>query len=72
MNKDQFNGKWRQLRGAVKKQWGKLTDDELDQMSGNYDQLVGKIQERYGIAREEVERQMNELDKAAASDVSNR
>ena len=73
MNKDQFNGKWRQLRGAVKKQWGKLTDDELDQMSGNYDQLIGKrFRNRYGIAREEVERQMKELNKAAASDAATR
>ncbi|HLN14927.1 MAG TPA: CsbD family protein, partial [bacterium] len=69
MNKDQVNGKWRQLRGAVKKPWGTLTDDELDQMAGDYDQLVGKIQERYGTAREESDRQMNALDKAAASDV---
>jgi len=72
MNKDQFNGKWRQLRGAVKKQWGKLTDDELDQMAGDYDQLVGKIQERYGTAREEIDRQMTALDKAAASEVRSR
>jgi uncharacterized protein YjbJ (UPF0337 family) len=68
MNQDQFNGKWRQLRGAVQKQWGKLTNNDLDQIQGNYDQLVGKIQEKYGTAREEIDRQMIALDKASESD----
>jgi uncharacterized protein YjbJ (UPF0337 family) len=68
VNQDQFKGKWRQLRGAVKKQWGKLTDDEIDQMQGHYDQLVGKIQEKYGTARADIDRQMAALDRASASD----
>jgi uncharacterized protein YjbJ (UPF0337 family) len=44
----------------VKEQWGKLSDDELDQMAGQRDQLVGKIQERYGIARDDAERQVRD------------
>ncbi|HLJ59236.1 MAG TPA: CsbD family protein [bacterium] len=62
MNRDQLKGKWRQLRGHVKKQWGKLTDDDLEQVEGDYDKLLGKIQERYGIAREEAERRLKEFD----------
>lgn len=69
MNQDQFQGKWRQIRGAVKKQWGKLTDNDLDQIEGNYDQLVGKIQEKYGTARDEIDRQMVALEKTSGSDV---
>jgi uncharacterized protein YjbJ (UPF0337 family) len=61
MNRDQLAGKWRQVRGEVKKQWGKLTDDELDQIGGNYDLLVGKIQERYGVTKEEAERQVKAI-----------
>jgi uncharacterized protein YjbJ (UPF0337 family) len=61
MNKDQFAGKWLQFRGMVKAKWGKLTDDELDQIQGNYDMLIGKIQEKYGIARQEVERDMDAM-----------
>jgi uncharacterized protein YjbJ (UPF0337 family) len=56
MNKDQVEGKQRQLRGVVKKQWGKLTDDKRDQRAGKVDQVVGKIQEKYGSAREKIER----------------
>ena len=60
MNWDQIEGKWKQFRGNVQQQWGKLTDDEVDQIDGHRDELVGKVQERYGIAREEAERQVKE------------
>ncbi|HEU5299956.1 MAG TPA: CsbD family protein, partial [bacterium] len=51
MNRDALMGKWKQIRGEIKQQWGKLTDDELDQIEGSYDILVGKIQEKYGQSR---------------------
>lgn len=59
MNKEQMKGKWNQLKGEVKKQWGKLTDDDLDRIEGNRDILVGKIQERYGKTKEEAEREVD-------------
>ena len=46
MNEDILKGKWTQLKGHVKEQWGKLTDDEIDPLDGRRDQLVGKVQER--------------------------
>lgn len=61
MNRDDLMGKWKQIRGEIKQQWGKLTDDELDQIEGSYDILVGKIQEKYGQSREEVERSLDEM-----------
>jgi uncharacterized protein YjbJ (UPF0337 family) len=60
MNWDRVEGNWKQLKGAVKAQWGKITDDELDMIAGRRDQLAGKIQERYGIQKDEVERQLSE------------
>jgi uncharacterized protein YjbJ (UPF0337 family) len=60
MNSDQFQGKWKQMKGSVKERWGKLTDDDIDIINGRNDQLVGKIQERYGIAKEEAQRQVEE------------
>jgi uncharacterized protein YjbJ (UPF0337 family) len=59
MNRDVLVGQWKQLKGKVKQQWGRLTDDELDQASGRYDELAGLIQERYGYSRDEA---YNELD----------
>ena len=59
MNRDVLEGQWKQLKGKVKQQWGRLTDDELDVLSGRYDELAGLIQERYGYSRDEA---ANELD----------
>lgn len=59
MNDDILKGKWAQLKGQVKQQWGKLTDDEIDQLDGAKDQLVGKVQERYGIARDQAARDVD-------------
>ena len=61
MNKDEASGKWQQVKGKLKQQWGKLTDDDLTILEGRQDQLAGKIQERYGIAKEEAERQIREF-----------
>jgi uncharacterized protein YjbJ (UPF0337 family) len=59
MNEDTFKGQWMQLKGKVREQWGKLTDDDLDQIQGRSEQLIGKLQNRYGIAREEAQRQFD-------------
>jgi uncharacterized protein YjbJ (UPF0337 family) len=59
MNTDILKGKWKQVRGDAKKWWGKLTDDDLDQIEGERDKLVGRIQERYGYAREEAEAEVD-------------
>ena len=59
MNWDQIEGRWKQISGSAREQWGKLTDDDLQALTGQKDQLVGKIQERYGTAKAEVERQVD-------------
>ncbi len=59
MNWDRIEGYWKQFSGKVKQQWGKLSDDDLQQFVGRRVQLVGKIQERYGIAKDEAEKQVD-------------
>jgi uncharacterized protein YjbJ (UPF0337 family) len=54
MDWDRIEGNWKQFKGQVKEQWGKLTDDEIDEIAGRRDQLEGKIQERYGLAKDQV------------------
>lgn len=56
---EKIKGSWNQTKGAVKEQWGKLTDDDLLEIEGRRDQLVGKIQTRYGITREQAEAQVS-------------
>ena len=55
-------GNWKQFKGQVKAQRGKLTDDHLDVIAGKRDQLAGKIQEIYGITKDEVELQIRQFE----------
>lgn len=58
MNKDQMIGKWHELKGSVRQQWGKLTDDDVAEIDGNRERLCGKLQQSYGYAREKAEEQV--------------
>ena len=49
MDWNRVEGNWKQFKGKVKEQWGKLTDDDLDRIAGYRDQLEGKIQVRFGF-----------------------
>lgn len=61
MNRDIIKGKWNQLKGEIKVQWGKITDDELDEINGNYDKVVGKLQEKYGYNKDRAEKEADKF-----------
>jgi uncharacterized protein YjbJ (UPF0337 family) len=61
MNTDIAAGKWEQVKGKIKQQWGRLTNDDLDVIEGNRQELAGRIQERYGKARDAAEREADEF-----------
>jgi uncharacterized protein YjbJ (UPF0337 family) len=54
MDSNIFKGKWKQFRGEAKKQWGKISDDEMDQIEGDRDKLIGKLQEKYGYSKDQA------------------
>ncbi|MBE0627146.1 MAG: CsbD family protein [Burkholderiales bacterium] len=58
MNWDRIEGNWKQVKGKVKEQWGRLTDDQLEVIAGKRDSLVGSIQESYGLSKDETEKQI--------------
>jgi uncharacterized protein YjbJ (UPF0337 family) len=60
---DRLQGMWNQLKGEVRTQWAKLTDDDMLYIQGQRDKLVGRIQERYGIAKDEAARQVDEFER---------
>jgi uncharacterized protein YjbJ (UPF0337 family) len=62
MNWNIAEGNWKQFKGKVQSQWGKLTDDHLDMIAGKREQLAGKIQETYGISMDEVEQQIKNFE----------
>lgn len=63
MNQDRIEGRWKQFKGKVKEQWGKLTDDDLDVIAGRRDQLLGRIQQRHGLAKDEADRQVRDWER---------
>lgn len=54
-----LHGKWNQLKGKVKEQWGRLTDDDVALINGKQDQLAGRLEERYGWDKKRVTDEIN-------------
>ena len=67
MNEDIIKGKWQEIKGAIQKKWGKITDDDIAEINVSREKLSGKIQKNYGLARDEVEKQMKEWEKDIAA-----
>lgn len=61
MNEEILRGKWNDIKGEIRSQWGKMTDDELERSSGNFTSLVGLIQQRYGAKKEEVQEKLESI-----------
>ena len=59
MNWDQIEGAWKELKGKAKSQWGRLTDDDIDNVEGRREQLAGVLQQRYGKTRAEVDKEID-------------
>jgi len=61
MNWSTMQGNWKEAKGKVKSQWGRLTDDDLTQIEGNKDRLIGVLQQKYGLAKDKAEAQLEEF-----------
>ncbi|OFC70199.1 CsbD family protein [Alteromonas confluentis] len=59
MNSDRIEGNWKEMKGKIQQQWGKLTNDDLDKIDGRREELVGKIQKNYGKSRDEAEKEVD-------------
>ena len=64
MNWDIVQGNWKQFKGNVKAQWGKLSDDQLDVIDGRRVELAGRIQEAYGLTKEDAEKQIKAFEES--------
>ena len=61
MDWNDVEGKWNQVKGKVREEFGRLTDDDLEQSAGKRDRLIGRLQDRYGYSRSEAERRLDQV-----------
>lgn len=66
-NWNTLKGRWTQLQGDVKRQWGKLTDDDLTRIEGDYDKFVGLLQQKYGYSRSQAEQEIGTFSRSRTS-----
>jgi len=63
VNSDEFAGQWNRMKGSVREHWGRLTDDDVNEIDGKREQLVGKIQEKYGDTRQAAEEKLKQFER---------
>ncbi|HET7315385.1 CsbD family protein [Salinisphaera sp.] len=63
MNDDKFEGQWSRMKGSVREHWGRLTDDDVEEVRGKRENLLGKIQERYGDTKESAEERLRDFER---------
>ena len=61
MNEDILKGKWHQVKGDVRTRWGKITDDDVEQIEGSSEKFIGVLQERYGYAKDQAKQELDDF-----------
>jgi uncharacterized protein YjbJ (UPF0337 family) len=61
LTSEQFNGRWKEIKGGIRNLWGKITDDEIDQTKGDLTQLSGIVEQRYSETKEEIKNKYDQL-----------
>lgn len=61
MNQSQISGKWKEIKGEIRKAWGNLTDDEIEQTKGNMESISGLIQQKFGLTKEQASERLNRV-----------
>jgi uncharacterized protein YjbJ (UPF0337 family) len=49
-----------ELKGHARRQWWRLTTEEVERIEGDREILIGRLQERYGHTREQAAREVEE------------
>jgi uncharacterized protein YjbJ (UPF0337 family) len=52
-------GKWHELRGQCRQQWGRITADDLTRLSGRIEELTGVLQQRYGFGKAQAKTEVD-------------
>ncbi|HLW40940.1 MAG TPA: CsbD family protein [Flavobacterium sp.] len=60
MNKLELEGKWNQIKGAVKQKYGEWFDNDKVFTEGKLEEYIGKIQEKTGRTKEDIEQEIRD------------
>lgn len=60
-DQEQIRGKWNDIKGGIRNLWGRITDEELNEMQGNLTEVSGLVEERYGETKEEIKKKLDQL-----------
>lgn len=61
MNTDTLKGSWKELKGKIKQQWSKFTEDEIGKLEGKSEELQGQLQKKYGYSKEKATEEINKF-----------
>ncbi len=61
INQDQIEGKWKEIKGDIRKKWGQLTENDVEATRGNLHSLAGVLQQKFGLAKDEAIKHLNEI-----------
>jgi uncharacterized protein YjbJ (UPF0337 family) len=53
-----LKGNWNELKGKLKQEYAKLTDDDLTYVEGKEDELLGRLQKKTGKTQDELRKQL--------------
>jgi uncharacterized protein YjbJ (UPF0337 family) len=59
--KDYFSQKWHELKGTIKENWGKLTDDDMQKIEGKKERLISTLQAKYQYSKEQAEQEVEKM-----------
>ncbi|MCR0984315.1 CsbD family protein [Roseomonas populi] len=60
LDRGRLAGDWGGMGDKVRKDWGKLTEEDISQAGGRRDLLLERIRERYGLSEGDAERQLTD------------
>jgi uncharacterized protein YjbJ (UPF0337 family) len=61
MDKNIIQGKWKEIKGDLRKMWGNITDDEWEQTKGDATAIAGVLQKRYGYAKDDATQRVSKV-----------
>jgi uncharacterized protein YjbJ (UPF0337 family) len=57
---DVIEGNWKQAKDNIRTRWGRLSDQQIEDIAGKRSELVDTIRECYGIAHDDADKQVGE------------